>query len=111
SKGHDVKSGLMHADDPEAWLYALCTLQTTQGYPGRGYNGVSRMNGGYGNRPRVGLATSPSLSARFVRDTGVLLDSWPKLLDRGYTDDGVALVWTESWDGRASLAMHELAPH
>lgn len=111
AKNHDVKAGLMHADEPEAWVYALCTLQTMQGYPGRGYNRVARMNGGYGNRPRVGLAADQSLSSRFLRDVVVLLDAWPILLHRGYSDKGVALVWTEAWDGRTSLAMHELAPH
>lgn len=111
AKGHDVKTGLMHGDEPEAWVYALCTLQTMQGYPGRGYNRVARMNGGYGNRPRVGLAVDQSLSSRFLRDVAVLLDAWPSLLRRGYSDKGVALVWTEAWDGRTSLAMHELAPH
>jgi CRISPR system Cascade subunit CasA len=111
AKGHDVKAGLMHGDEPEAWVYALCTLQTMQGYPGRGYNRVARMNGGYGNRPRVGLAADQSLTSRFLRDVVVLLESWPVLLRRGYGDDGVALVWTEAWDGRTSLAMHELAPH
>ena len=42
-------------------MYALVTLQTTQGYPGRGYTRVARMKGGYGNRPRVGLAADHRL--------------------------------------------------
>ena len=111
AKGHDVKAGLMHGDEPEAWVYALCTLQTMQGYPGRGYNRVARMNGGYGNRARVGLAANQFLSSRFLRDVVVLIELWPALLRRGYRDGGLALVWTESWDGRTSLAMHDLAPH
>jgi CRISPR system Cascade subunit CasA len=111
AKGHDTKPALMHGDEPELWCCALCTLQTMQGYPGRGYNRVARMNGGYGNRPRVGLAADQSLSSRFLRDVSVLLDSWPNLLHRGYSDAGVALVWLETWDGRTSLAMHDLAPH
>lgn len=111
AKSHDVKTGMVHADDPESWIYALTTLQTTQGYPGRGYNRVARMNGGYGNRPHVGLAADLSFSSRFRRDVRVLLDSWPNLIGRGYRERGVALVWTEPWDGRHSLAMHDLAPH
>lgn len=111
SKAHEVKPALIHPDEPELWTYAVCTLQTTQGYPGRGYNGVARMNGGYGNRPCIGLAPDHSLSARFVRDVRVLLDSWPALLERGYKEGGVALVWTVPWDGKASLAMQELTPH
>lgn len=111
AKSHDVKTGLMHGDEPEAWVYALSTLQTMQGYPGRGYNRVARMNGGYGNRPHVGLAADLSLSSRFQRDIGVALESWPKLIGRGYSYAGIPLVWTEAWDGRTSLAMHELAPN
>jgi CRISPR system Cascade subunit CasA len=111
AKNHDVKTGLMHADDLEAWVYALLTLQTMQGYPGRGYNRVARMKGGYGSRPRVGLAGDHTPSSRFLRDVEVLLASWPRLLERGYREEGVALVWTAPWDGTTSLAMPELAPH
>lgn len=111
AKNHDVKKGLVQADELEAWVYALCTLQTMQGYPGRGYTRIARMNGGYGNRPRLGLAADQALASRFRRDVAVLLDSWPDLLRRGYSDRGVALAWTEPWDGRHSLAMHELSPH
>jgi CRISPR system Cascade subunit CasA len=111
AKGHDVKPQVIHADEIEAWVYALCTLQTMQGYPGRGYNGIARMNGGYGNRPRVGLAADHRLSSRFLRDVSVLLHSWQGLLDRGFSDKGVGLVWTQPWDGQGSLAMHELTPH
>ncbi len=111
SKAHDVKTGLIPGSDIEAWIYALVTLQTMQGYPGRGYTGISRMNGGYGSRPRIGLAPDQRLSTRFVRDVAVLLASWPNLTDRGYRDDGLALVWTEAWDGHGSLSMSDLAPH
>lgn len=111
AKGHDVKPEVIHADEIEAWVYALCTLQTMQGYPGRGYNGVARMNGGYGNRPRIGLAIDQTLGSRFLRDVSVLLDSWRDLLDRGYNDRGVGLVWTEPWNGQSSLAIHDLTPH
>ena len=111
SKGHDVKTGLISADDSESWVYALVTLQTMQGFPGRGYYGIARMNGGYGNRARVGLASGPSLAARFVRDVGVLLGSWPALVQRGYREGGLALVWTAPWDGNTSLGFSELSPH
>lgn len=111
SKAHDVKRALIHGDELEAWAYALVTLQTTHGYPGRGYNRVARMKGGYGNRPRVGLSRDHTLEAQFLRDVAVLLQSWEPLLERGYSNDGTALVWTQPWDGAASLAMNELAPH
>lgn len=111
SKDHDVKSRRMHGDEPETWAYAFVTLQTTQGYPGRGYNRIARMKGGYGNRPRVGVTSDHTLTARFLRDVNVLLDFWDALVERGYHDAGVALCWIEPWDGRTSLGMDALAPH
>jgi CRISPR system Cascade subunit CasA len=111
SKAHDVKANLVSGDDIEAWIYALVTLQTTQGYPGRGYNGIARMKGGYGNRPRIGLAPDSRVAPRFLRDLAVLLDGWPGLLRRGLQDRGVGLVWSEPWDGQTALAWGELSPH
>ncbi|MBK8980689.1 MAG: type I-E CRISPR-associated protein Cse1/CasA [Planctomycetes bacterium] len=111
AKSHDVKTCLINASDAEAWAYAICSVQTMQGYPGRGYNGISRMNGGYGNRPRVGLSPSLAMGERFLRDVTVLLDEWPALLTRGFRDDGVALVWCLPWDGSESFALNALSPH
>lgn len=111
AKNHDVKTSQLDGTCPEYWVYAITTLQTMEGYPGRGYNGISRMNGGYGSRPRVGLTPDPTPSARFHRDVAVLLAQWPTLLDRGYSDRGTGLVWTTPWDGRTSLAMADLSPH
>lgn len=111
SKGHDVKTGLVSPEDAELWTYALCTLQTMQGYPGRGYKEIARMNGAYGSRPRVGMAVGVTPGERFNRDLAVMLEEWPKLLERGLRDDGVALVWCHPWDGKASLALGDLAPH
>jgi len=111
AKVHDIKASLVAPQDIEAWVYALVTLQTTQGYPGRGYTGIARMKGGYGNRPRVGIAPDHGLASRFVRDVKVLLDVWPRLVARGLTDQGTALVWTAAWDGVSSLGLDELCPH
>ena len=110
SKAHDVKTGLVDCGDIEAWIYALTTLQTTQGYPGRGYNRISRMKGGYGSRPRISVSGDPSPAGRFARDLGVMLEAWPAQLSRGYADRGVGIVWTRPWDGNSSLAMGDLCP-
>jgi len=111
AKNHDVKAGLIPGSDVEAWVYAIVTLQTTQGVYGQGKYGIARMNRGYGNRPRVGMAPDHSLTSRFARDVSVMLATWSHLLERGYADDGLALVWTTAWDGTTSLAMDELCPH
>lgn len=112
SKNHDVKTSLV-VGDAELWIYALVSLQTMQGYSGGGggYNRVSRMKGGYGSRPRVGVAPNLSLASRFARDVDVLLASWEFLIDRGFTSDGISLVWTAPWDGASCLAMPQLSPH
>lgn len=111
AKNHDVKAGLFGSDDVEAWVFAIVTLQTMQGVYGQGKYGIARMKKGYGSRPRVGVAADATLTSRFLRDVQTLLASWPGLVERGYRDDGLALVWTEPWAGSTSLAMHELAPH
>lgn len=102
AKNHDVKNHLMAAARPEHWVYALVTLQTFQGFSGRGNYGVARMNSGFGSRP--GLAATPSLgwSERFRRDVKVWLETREELLGPGYEyaeDDGHALLWTLPWDG------------
>lgn len=112
AKNHDVKMQTVAHGDIESWIYYLVTLQTTQGYPGRGYRPVVRMNGGYGNRARIGLAPGETPSGRFLRDVAVLLDQWPiQVQERGYRHHGVALCWTEPWDGNTSLNAADLAPH
>jgi CRISPR system Cascade subunit CasA len=114
SKNHDVKMLTIKPDDTEAWIYALVTLQTMQGYPGRGYNPIARMKGGYGNRPRVGITAndvSHALSTRFLRDVSILLDEWPRIVERGFSENGIGLVWLAPWDGKASLEMQDLSPH
>jgi CRISPR system Cascade subunit CasA len=104
SKSHDVKARRIRHPRPEHWIYALVTLQTMEGFLGRGNYGIVRMNGGFGNRPLVGFANGLSWGARFRRDTDVLLSERGALLDR-YTSDGPALLWTEPWDGTKDSAI------
>lgn len=98
SKNHDVKAQRILRPEPEHWLFALCTLQTMEGFLGRGNYGIVRMNGGFGNRPMVGLQGGLSWSARFRRDLDVLLDARGEMAER-YDEQGHALLWTEPWDG------------
>ena len=111
SKAHDVKTGLVDASETEAWVYALTALQTMQGYSGPSLQSISRMKSGSGNRPRVSVAANPSPAGRFARDLRVMLDNWPNQLGLGYSDNGIALVWTRPWDGSDSLAMEDLCPY
>lgn len=104
SKNHDVKSTRVLHPQPEHWVYALCTLQTMEGFLGRGNYGVVRMNGGFGNRPLVGLAPDLTWGARFRRDVKVLLDERAELASR-YDLNGHALLWLPPWDGKKDSAL------
>ena len=104
SKSHDVKARRIRHPRPEHWIYALVTLQTMEGFLGRGNYGIVRMNGGFGNRPMLGYANDLSWGSRFSRDVDVLLSEREALADR-YTLDGPALLWTEPWDGAKDSAI------
>ena len=112
SKNHDVKQHRISRPDPEHWLFSLVTLQTLEGFLGRGNYGIVRMNGGFGNRPMVGLTPGLSWGARFKRDLDVLLDERDELLDR-YDADGEALIWIEPWDGKkdSAIPLRECDPY
>ncbi len=98
SKNHDVKAQRIVHPRPEHWLFSLLTLQTMEGFLGRGNYGVVRMNGGFGNRPMVGLTKGLSWGDRFRRDLHVLLAARENLSHR-YDLDGHVLLWLEPWDG------------
>jgi len=104
SKSHDVKARRIRHPEPEHWIYALVTLQTMEGFLGRGNYGIVRMNGGFGNRPFLGVANELSWGARFRRDLDVLIAERETLAER-YTLDGAALLWTEPWDGAKDSAI------
>ncbi len=112
AKNHDVKARRMMRARDEHWVFALLSLQTQQGFSGRDNYGVARMNGGFGNRPGLGLAPSLAWAPRFQRDVRVALDARPSLLAEGtgYRDGGTALLWTAPWDGAVSEGLSSLDP-
>lgn len=99
SKNHDVKRKRILHPRPEHWFYALLTLQTMEGFLGRGNYGIVRMNGGFGNRPAVGLASGLSWGQRFRRDVNVLSVERGTFAGRYDLDAGHTLLWIEPWDG------------
>ena len=104
SKSHDVKARRIRHPEPEHWVYALLTLQTMEGFLGRGNYGIVRMNGGFGNRPFLGFANDLSWGARFRRDLAVLLSAREPLAER-YTLDGSTLLWVPPWNGAKDSAI------
>ena len=81
SKDHDLKSAVAQRAGIDDWIFALITLQTMEGFGGAGNYGISRMNGGLGNRPAFALAPADGgLGAHVRRDTLALLECRPEIL-------------------------------
>lgn len=111
AKNHDVKMSKMINARPEHWVYALVMQQTMQGFHGRGHYGISKMNGGFGNRPYFSLVSGFDVASRFRRDVKALLGDKRRLLkEYGYSKNGVGLLWLKPWDGKASFSIKELHP-
>lgn len=118
AKNHDVKQSRSDGLDVEAWLFAIITKQTMTGLLGKGNGGgmnrgIARMNSGYGSRPCVSwLPGHRSLGRRWGRDVERLLQLRDQLLSPPYqySAQGIVLVWTVPWDGRASLSLPTLDP-
>lgn len=103
SRNHDLKKCRIAHPRPEHWLYALVTLQTLEGFLGRGNYGIVRMNGGFANRPIIGMSPELHWADRFRRDVAVLRSTREHLVDEyGYDPTGSALLWLIPWDGKKS---------
>ena len=109
SKNHDLKVNVGEEGILDDWLFALITLQTMEGFSGAGNYGISRMNGGLGNRPLFSLA--PTLDDGMVvtaglhvrRDIGALLEHSTEIVaDYRMKSDGERLLWTRHWNGLAA---------
>lgn len=112
SKTHDLKSGVMAHAAPDDWLFALVTLQTMEGFLGAGNYGISRMNGGFANRPALSVAPPGGPGAHLQRDVRrlITMKGRPPLSNICAERDGLALVWLRPWDGVASLPASALDP-
>lgn len=101
AKNHDVKQERIAQASEEDWLFALVTLQTGEGYGGSGNHSISRMNGGLSNRMSLSVRPgSGGAAAAFRRDLDRLL---AEAVARPERRTGLALLWTDPWDGTRSL--------
>ena len=101
AKNHDVKQERIAEASEEDWLFALVTLQTTEGFLGAGNYGISRMNGGFASRMSLGVRpASGGAAGAFRRDVLRLVGDARGRADRR---EGTALLWTVPWDGTVSL--------
>jgi CRISPR system Cascade subunit CasA len=105
AKNHDLKQARMVGADDEHWLFALVTLQTTEGFLGAGNYGISRMNGGFASRMSLGIRPAGGAGQAFRRDVERLLADARARTDRR---TGTPLLWTVPWDGALSLNYNEL---
>ena len=104
AKNHDVKQERMVAGRNEDWLFALVTLQTSEGFLGAGNYGISRMNGGFASRMSMGVRPLGGPSAAFRRDVRRLIEL---ARERDYRR-GLPLLWLPRWDGTIQLGFDDL---
>ncbi len=107
SKNHDLKSAVAVQANVDDWIFALISLQTMEGFGGAGNYGISRMNGGLGNRPAFALAPADGgLGAHVKRDILALLERRRGLdTDAPRVDNPTTLLWTMPWDGTTNEAL------
>lgn len=113
SKNHDLKGAVVSDANADDWLFALVTLQTMEGFSGAGNYGISRMNGGLGNRPAFTLTPSTRVGRHIRRDIAALLEYRPALIaEYSVVEGGAELLWTLPWDGTPveALNLSKLGP-
>lgn len=118
SRNHDLKRAVARKSSLEDWVFALISLQTTEGYGGAGNHGIARMNGGSSSRPMLGLAPAADKSvainpsAWWARDVRLLLQSRIAEEDCPIgTVGGPALLWCYDWpDSKQQLDLLKLDP-
>ena len=119
ARNHDLKQAVAREAEVEDWLFALVSLQTSEGYGGGkgGYRGIARMNGGFSSRPMLGLA--PALGKDYALHPS---DWWKRDVKRllaerqaGHglelgREGGSALLWCLDWPEGSQLDLRELDP-
>lgn len=117
ARNHDLKQAVAREAEVEDWLFALVSLQTSEGFGGAGNYGIARMNGGSSSRPMLGLAPAQDKdyaldpSAWWKRDVQRLLGERQAghELELG-REGGPALLWCLDWPEGKQLDLRELDP-
>ena len=117
SRNHDLKQKVAHQAAAEDWVFALVSLQTSEGYGGKGNQGIARMNGGSSSRPLLGLApagdkeTAIDPAAWWIHDVLRLLEHRAAGSDSPIgTPEGPALLWCLGWPEGQQLDLRTLDP-
>lgn len=118
SRNHDLKQTIARRATVEDWVFALVSLQTTEGYGGKGNQGVARMNGGSSSRSMLALAPAATEHDNTVDHSGWWISDVNELLARRAagvenglgTVGGPALLWCLPWPEGEQLDMRVLDP-
>ena len=117
SRNHDLKQTVAWRAAAEDWVFALVSLQTSEGYGGAGNHGIARMNGGSSSRPMLGLVSSRAgdvsvdPSAWWSRDVRQLLAARASGRASGIgVANGPALMWCLNWREGERLDLRALDP-
>lgn len=120
ARNHDIKQSIAWNAAPEDWVYALVSLQTCEGYGGKGNHGIARMNGGFSSRVMLGLVPAQGAgegnividpSSWWARDVRCLLDARAEEgSSRHGTVGGAALLWCIDWPEGEQLELPALDP-
>ena len=114
ARNHDLKQAVAQHAAAEDWIYALVSLQTCEGYGGKGNHGVARMNGGSSSRPLLGLApassgvTSANPSEWWIRDVKRLISTRQE--EQAVPGDRLVLLWCLDWPEGVQLDVRDLDP-
>ena len=117
ARNHDVKRTVARNATAEDWVYALVSLQTCEGYGGRGKYGIARMNGGSSSRTMVALAPASGRdltanpSAWWHRDVSILTKSRRRRATNQLGRvGGPSLLWCLDWPEGEQLDLRDLDP-
>ena len=117
ARNHDLKQSVAKNASAEDWVFTLVSLQTCEGYGGRGNQGIARMNGGSSSRPMLGLVPAQDAdstvhaAAHWHRDVRELLarrtaGQEVRLGKLG----GDSLLWLLPWPEGVQLNLGALDP-
>ena len=115
AKNHDRKRSHVSSGCPHLWIYSLITLQTNQGYSGRDYAGIARMNRGYGSRVMVDLRPNRRWGPRVIRAIRMLIQLRKSQSESAFESifrltGGRKLLWLDNWDLDTQMVLKELDP-
>lgn len=106
SKNHDLKAQRMTRAGPEDWLFSVVSLQTQSPSDSGSYKESSKMDGGWGRRPGMGIVPPGGYGCRWLRDLKILLAERDHIAEKyGFNRKGLALAWLLPWDGSAMSAV------